>query len=400
MTYALIYLLKSTIYLALFYGFFLVMMRNTTFFRLNRVMLLLGTFVCMLLPLHTVTVEKIEGIQLPMEVMEEILVLKAPTNFEAEPITNNLSSFPKETSPSLLPYIISGIYGLGVIIYLVMVIRSCSAIGKIINLYPKQWKDGCWTVVVHQQIPSFSWYNYIVISKEDYLNHPQVMVHERMHYLCRHSYDMLFMTIINAIHWFNPIVWLIRTELKQLHEFEADAGVINQGIDATQYQLLLVRKAVGKKLYTIANGFNHTKLKKRITMMIQERSNGWERLKWFVSVPVVMSAMLVFAQPEVKNQLEEIIPPEVKQEEPKEWESLRTFFIEKSNTYRKYLTEQGNDVKNDKDKRLTYFMINQRNQVMTRDCYHTSNILKSTTEIRPYLVKIMQEARTKRTKEL
>ena len=400
MTYALIYLLKSTIYLALFYGFFLVMMRNTTFFRLNRVMLLLGTFVCMLLPLHTVTVEKIEGIQLPMEVMEEILVLKAPTNFEAEPITNNLSSFPKETSPSLLPYIISGIYGLGVIIYLVMVIRSCSAIGKIINLYPKQWKDGCWTVVVHQQIPSFSWYNYIVISKEDYLNHPQVMVHERMHYLCHHSYDILFMTIINAIHWFNPMVWLIRTELKQLHEFEADAGVINQGIDATQYQLLLVRKAVGKKLYTLANGFNHTKLKKRITMMIQERSSGWERLKWFVSVPVVMSAMLVFAQPEVKNQLEEIISPEVKQEELKDWESLRSFFIERSNTYRKYLIEQGNDVRNDKDKRLTYFMINQRNQVMTRDCYHTSNILKSTAEIRPYLVKIMQEARTKRTKEL
>ena len=339
MTYALIYLLKSTIYLALFYGFFLVMMRNTTFFRLNRVMLLLGTFVCMLLPLHTVTVEKIEGIQLPMEVMEEILVLKAPTNFEAEPITNNLSSFPKETSPSLLPYIISGIYGLGVIIYLVMVIRSCSAIGKIINLYPKQWKDGCWTVVVHQQIPSFSWYNYIVISKEDYLNHPQVMVHERMHYLCRHSYDILFMTIINAIHWFNPMVWLIRTELKQLHEFEADAGVINQGIDATQYQLLLVRKAVGQKLYTLANGFNHTKLKKRITMMIQERSSGWERLKWFVSVPVVMSAMLVFAQPEVKNQLEEIISPEVKQEELKDWESLRSFFIERSNTYRKYLIQ-------------------------------------------------------------
>ena len=135
-------------------------------------------------------------------------------------------------------------------------------------------------------------------------------------------------------------------------------------------------------------------------MMIQERSNGWERLKWFVSVPVVMSAMFVFAQPEVKNQLEEIIPPEVKQEEPKDWESLRTYFIEKSNTYRKYLIEKGNDVKNDKDKRLTYFMINQRNQVMTSDCYHTSSILKSTAEIRPYLVKIMQEARTKRTKEL
>ena len=400
MSYALIYLLKSTTYLALFYGFFLVMMRSTTFFRLNRIMLLLGTFVCMLLPLYTVTIEKTESIQLPLEVMEELLILKPSIKGETD-ITLNESFLQQEsTIPSSFPFILFGIYGLGTIIYLAMVIRSYTAIGKIINSYPKQWEDGCWTIIVPYKTPSFSWCNYIVISEEDYQRYPQIMVHEKMHYLCHHSYDMLFMTIINAIHWFNPIVWLIRTELKQLHEFEADAGVINQGIDATQYQLLLVRKAVGKKLYTIANGFNHTKLKKRITMMIQERSNGWERLKWFVSVPVVMSAMLVFAQPEVKNQLEEIIPPEVKQEEPKEWESLRTFFIEKSNTYRKYLIERGNDVKNDKDKRLTYFMINQRNQVMTSDCYHTSNILKSTTEIRPYLVKIMQEARTKRTKEL
>jgi biopolymer transport protein ExbD len=69
-----------------------------------------------------------------------------------------------------------------------------------------------------------------------------------------------------------------------------------------------VKKAVGPKLYTIANGFNHTKLKKRITMMIQEKTNGWERLKWLVTVPVVMGAMLVFAQPEVKNKSEEIPP--------------------------------------------------------------------------------------------
>ena len=112
------------------------------------------------------------------------------------------------------------------------------------------------------------------------------------------------------------MLWLIRTELKQLHEFEADQGVINQGIDATQYQILLVKKAVGPKLYTIANGFNHTKLKKRIIMMIQERTNGWERLKWLVTVPVVMGAMLVFAQPEVKNKSEEI-PPVVNQQDAK-----------------------------------------------------------------------------------
>ena len=403
MSYFLIYLIRSTFYLALFYAFFMIAMRNTTFFRLNRLMLLLGTFVCMFLPLYTFTIEEIEGIQLPMQILDEMLVVQIPEYPETGEIhSTELLKFEKQTEASspILPYLLLGIYTVGAVIYLTMVIRSFADIRKLIASYPKQWKDGCWLIIIPEKIPSFSWANYIIINEKDYKEYPQVMVHERMHYLCRHSYDIIFMTVVNAIHWFNPMVWLIRTELKQLHEFEADAGVINQGIDATQYQLLLVRKAVGQKLYTLANGFNHTKLKKRITMMIQEKSNGWKRLKWFVSVPVVMGAMLVFAQPEVKNQLEEMIPPEVKQETPKDWEELRNFFIEKSNAYRKYLAEQGNDVKNAKDKRLTYFMVNQRNQIMTSDCYEMSSKLKSSTDIRQHLAKVMREARKKRSLEL
>ena len=309
MSYFLIYLIKSTVYLGLFYAFFMLVMRGTTFFRFNRVMLLLGTFVCMLLPCYTVTVDEVEGIQLPMQILDEILVLKTTD----EPIETSAIELPlQETAPTastpFLPIILLGIYFLGMLVYWVMVIRSFAEVWKMIASYPKQWKDGCWLIIIPEKIPSFSWSNYIVISKEDYQNYPQVLVHERMHYLCRHSYDILFFTIVHALHWFNPMVWLIRTELKQLHEFEADQGVINQGIDATQYQLLLVKKAVGKKLYTIANGFNHTKLQKRITMMIQEKTNGWERLKWLVTVPVMMGAMLVFAQPEVKNKSEEVSP--------------------------------------------------------------------------------------------
>ena len=309
MSYFLIYLIKSTVYLGLFYAFFLVAMRSTTFFRFNRVMLLLGTLVCMLLPCYTITVNEVEGVPLPMQILDEMLVLKTTD----EPIETSAIALPLQETAStasspLLPIVLLSIYFLGMLVYLVMVSRSFAEVWKMIVSHPKQWKDGCWLVIIPEKIPSFSWSNYIVISEEDYRNYPQVLVHEWMHYLCRHSYDILFFTIVHALHWFNPMVWLIRTELKQLHEFEADQGVINQGIDATQYQLLLVKKAVGKKLYNIANGFNHTKLQKRITMMIQEKTNGWERLKWLVTVPVVMGAMLVFAQPEVKDKSEEIPP--------------------------------------------------------------------------------------------
>ena len=404
MSYFLIYLIKSTVYLGLFYAFFLVAMRSTTFFRFNRVMLLLGTFVCMLLPCYTITVDEVEGIQLPMQILDEMLVLKTTD----EQIETSVIELPlQETAPTastpFLPIILLGIYVIGMLAYWFMVIRSFIEVWKMIVSHPKQWKDGCWLVIIPEKIPSFSWSNYIVISEEDYRKYPQVLVHERMHYLCRHSYDILFFTIVHALHWFNPMVWLIRTELKQLHEFEADQGVINQGIDATQYQLLLVKKAVGKKLYTIANGFNHTKLKKRIIMMIQERTNGWERLKWLVTVPVVMGAMLVFAQPEVKDTLEEIAPTVDQKEEPKDWESLRNFFIEKSTPYRKFLIEQGNDVKGSDDKRLTIFRVNKRNQILVSDYYdkHPKDYFttNNTSEIRPFLVQSMRDARNKYKRE-
>ena len=68
------------------------------------------------------------------------------------------------------------------------------------------------------------------------------------------------MQIFLLVYWFNPVVWLLKRELQEVHEFEADNGVINTGIDATKYQLLLVKKAVGTRLYSMANGFNHSKL--------------------------------------------------------------------------------------------------------------------------------------------
>ena len=361
MSYFLIYLIKSTVFLGLFYAFFLVAMRSTTFFRFNRAMLLLGTFVCMLLPCYSITVNEVEGIQLPMQILDEMLVLKTTDEpIETSAIELTLQEAAPMASSPFFPIVLLGIYLLGMLVYLAIVIRSFAEVWKMIASHPKQWKDGCWLVIIPKKIPSFSWSNYIVISEEDYRKYPQVLVHERMHYLCRHSYDILFFTIVHALHWFNPLVWLIRTELKLLHEFEADQGVINQGIDATQYQILLVKKAVGQKLYTIANGFNHTKPQKRITMMIKEKTNNWERLKWLVTVPVVMGAMLVFAQPEVKGTLEEIVPTVDQQDAKAEISTLKSFFDERLKASEKKLPDGTVKVR---EKTVHLLFLNAQNEV-------------------------------------
>jgi TonB family protein len=85
--------------------------------------------------------------------------------------------------------------------------------------------------------------------------------------------------------------------LRQVHEYEADETVINQGVDVKQYQLLLIRKSVGDQLFSMANNFNYQSLKKRIRMMTMNKSSRWKTLRALAVVPVIALALLAFANP-------------------------------------------------------------------------------------------------------
>ena len=122
---------------------------------------------------------------------------------------------------------------------------------------------------------------FVVISEKDLKeNREEILTHEYAHIRKRHSIDLLIADICIFFQWFNPASWLLKQELQNIHEFEADESVIAQGIDAKKYQLLLIKKAVGTRLYSMANSFNHSSLKKRITMMLKKKSNPWARLKY------------------------------------------------------------------------------------------------------------------------
>ena len=91
-------------------------------------------------------------------------------------------------------------------------------------------------------------------------------------------------------------MWLLRRELRDIHEYEADEAVISSGIDAKSYQLLLIRKAVGGRWYSIANSFNHSKLKNRITMMLRKKSSRWTGARVLLLLPLTALALGAFAE--------------------------------------------------------------------------------------------------------
>jgi len=277
MTPFLLYIGRSSLYLVLFYAFFLLVMRRTTFFRLNRILLLAGTVACFLLPLL-----RIRTVVLP-------LLMAGPlTEAASEPA---LTAGPSAASP--FPYL-ELLYIIGFLAVLgwtaVAMVRMYRTIrtGAVTRL-----DDGTKLVLTEADIPSFSWGRTIVMSRKDAEANPVIRLHEEAHIHKAHTLDILLFTAVTLVHWFNPLVWITLSELKLLHEYEADDAVLDKGIDATQYQLLLVRKAVGDKRFTLANGFQHAKLKNRIDMMLKTPSSGWKRLSWLAILPFLAGTMFL-----------------------------------------------------------------------------------------------------------
>lgn len=277
MTPFLLYIGRSSLYLALFYAFFLLVMRRTTFFRLNRILLLAGTVACFLLPLL-----RLRSVEVPF------LMVGSLTEAASEPA---LAAGPSAASP--FPYL-DLLYILG---FLVVLGWTAAAMVRMYRTIRKgaitRLEDGTKLVLTEADVPSFSWGRTIVMSRKDAETNPVIRLHEEAHIHKAHTLDILLFTAVTLVHWFNPLVWITLSELKLLHEYEADDAVLNHGIDATQYQLLLVRKAVGDKRFTLANGFQHAKLKNRIDMMLQAPSSGWKRLSWLAILPFLAGTMFL-----------------------------------------------------------------------------------------------------------
>ena len=302
-----VYMLKSSFCLAVFYLFYRLLLSRETFHRFNRIALLGILLLSCLLPFVEVSVRRPVEMYQTMMTWEQWLLLTdlAGTETHAVQVQENVLTW---IQGLLLVYLF------GILFFMLRNIYSLFGLWVLLKSGRREKvSDYVVTVVkavliVHErEISPFSWMRYIVISQKDlHENGREILTHELAHIRNRHSWDLFAADICIFFQWFNPAAWLLKQELQNIHEYEADETVINEGVDARQYQLLLIKKAVGTRLYSMANSFNHSKLKKRITMMLKEKSSPWARLKYLYVLPVAAIAVTAFARPEVSETVEEI----------------------------------------------------------------------------------------------
>ena len=297
-----IYILKSSVCLVLFYLFFRLLLSKETFHRFNRMALLGVLFFSLLIPCIEVTTRHQVEVQQAMLSIEQLLLM---AELEATPVDADVV---QETSAISWVQVVLLVYLAGILFLACCNIYSLICLFRLIHSGKHEKLEKGGTLVVHnQEIAPFSWMKYIVISRKDLKeNGREILIHEMAHIHHRHSVDLLVADICIFFQWFNPGAWLLKQELQNIHEYEADETVINEGVNAKEYQLLLIKKAVGTRLYSMANSFNHSKLKKRITMMLKEKSNPWARLKYLYVLPLAAIAVTAFARPEISEKMEEI----------------------------------------------------------------------------------------------
>ena len=271
--------------MAVFYLFYRLMLSRDTWHRLNRIVLLGTAVVSFLLPLCIITFHKTVSV----------------------PFTPALSHTATAAANPVMPHtpwwhtaLLAAYLG-GVLFVLVKITLSIIRLRRIIkNAHKETLPDGVQVLIMDGNGPSFSWMGHIIVSRADWQSGcREIIRHENAHVSLGHSFDVMLADIISAAQWFNPAIWLLRMDLRAVHEFEADDAVLRAGTDLRSYQRLLISKAAAMNGYTIANNFNHSILKNRIFMMEKKETTARSASKALWLLPMVCICLAVNAKREV-----------------------------------------------------------------------------------------------------
>ena len=282
MTGFLIYDAKVAVLIVVFYMFYRLLLSKETFHRVNRVVLLSTALLSFILPLCVITTHQTVVLDaVPMVSVGNVQMEVAP-----------------DEQPALWQYVVPLLYIIGVVVVLSHTLLS---VWRVLMLVRRSERipqaDGTTLCVVPDEVPPFSFCSFIVMNRNDYnTGDSAILAHERGHIRQHHSCDVLLVDLLTALQWFNPAMWMLRADLRAIHEYEADGAVLSQGINARQYQYLLITKAASIGGYSIANGISHSTLKNRITMMLQKKSPRSRFMKLLALVPIVGIALALNAE--------------------------------------------------------------------------------------------------------
>ena len=315
-TLFLTYELKVAVLIATFYIFWRLLTAKETWHRLNRIVLLSTAVASFVLPLCVITIHQtVEVDPLPMEAIDETM-LPETTAMQPEVAFSPSTVTPKQEQHFDWQLLLAVIYIIGVAVVLSKMLLSVWRLHKMAlesEIHPLS--DGRQIAINEEAKTPFSWLKTVFLNHKDYEEGTTALLtHELGHIRLHHSVDVLLVELLTALQWFNPTMWMLRADLRTIHEYEADQQVISHGFNDIQYLHLLIRKAASQSGYSLANGFINSTLKKRINMITKPKSSRRQWLRFAYLLPIIAISLYASCQTVVdyKNKEESALTFEVK----------------------------------------------------------------------------------------
>ena len=296
-----IYAIRWALTLTLLYSLYRLLLRRETFHRLNRAVLLAILVVSPLLPLvplHTDSPTALDAMFTRIEALPNSSINPASSN-QTSPPSEGLGEALQDRCMRYGAYI----YIIGIVIALATYLFRVLALVRVIRRSRR---------ITHELVPDrvhlmldmrikqpSSWMRWIFIGPIDLKQNAEtVLRHELAHVRMKHSWDVVLCDLTCRLLWCLPFAWMLRQDLVDVHEFQADEAVLQGGVQLEDYEHLLVRKAVRTQALPIMNTLRRGAVKKRFAMMHSRRSSRWSRLKLLYLVPALAACLWVSAQAE------------------------------------------------------------------------------------------------------
>lgn len=297
-----IYAIRWAVTLTLLYSLYRLLLQCETFHRLNRAVLLAILVVSPLLPLvplHTDEPTAMDAVLTRIE--EPLMSLSSDANNTDATIANQES---ENTASGLWVRYLAYIYIIGIAAALAVYMFRLLTLMRVILRsrrisHPIVPKDVHLMLDMSIKQPS-SWMHWIFIGPIDLKQNAEIVLrHELAHVRMRHSWDVILCDLTCHLLWCLPFAWMLRQDLVDVHEFQADEAVLQSGVTLEDYEHLLVRKAVQTQILPIMNTLRRGAVKKRFAMMHCGQSSKWSQLKLLYLVPALAACLWVSAKGEV-----------------------------------------------------------------------------------------------------
>ncbi|RYU94130.1 M56 family metallopeptidase [Emticicia agri] len=291
----LIYLLKVSACLAVFYGLYFFAFRKFTFHTLNRFYLLSTLCVGFLIPLISFETTKVVKAT-PVTIVENIPLASAPVYSPAyapDYDSQKIATVKPEKKTDWRFYILSGY----IMVAMVLLLFFCTKLFKIYQLSRKAVKAANLRIVQSDgQLTNASFFNLIFLNTNGLSANEkaQIIAHECVHVRQLHSIDVLLVELCKIALWFNPIIYFYKKSLIEIHEFEADLNTIQQ-FDSKNYAQLLLKLGINHQV-DLTNQFSLRPLSTRIQFIFRKRTGGVKKVFYMLGLPLLALGIFSFAQ--------------------------------------------------------------------------------------------------------